>query len=321
MNSTLIRRLRPSFADLPENKKFSDCRILVENETFDCHKVILASSSDFFERLFLSSFKEAKQDEIRLQEVKPKTFAVFIQYVYTYDSAKLKEYGNSMIMELLSCGTRWMVDSIVNACVTILKERVGTMLLSDLLELFQTACSIDNKELRTLSSLGNRFSKEMNCYDVLTMTSDVFEQYTIITEGHLPEFERFKMIETYCTVNGLIYSKSADTVDTSTKKSGDSGICEMIAAKPSIDDEEPENSDENDEFDDEVLSEKSEDDEEYKDKPKNTKIKMMHSKYVKTLLGYIKFNNMRKDEFYKIVGKSPLLSLKEKYNYLYLTRN
>ncbi|KAH8239248.1 hypothetical protein KR032_002361, partial [Drosophila birchii] len=113
-----------------ENKKFSDCRILVKNEVFDCHKVILASSSEFFERLFLGSFRESETDEIRLHEVKPETFAMFIQYVYTYSKKKLDECHNSMIMDLLSCGTRWLVDSLVSDCVTILKERLNNMLLS-----------------------------------------------------------------------------------------------------------------------------------------------------------------------------------------------
>ncbi|KAH8296749.1 hypothetical protein KR054_010913, partial [Drosophila jambulina] len=113
-----------------ENKKFSDCRILVENEAFDCHKVVLASSSEFFERLFLGSFKESESGEIRLQEVKSETFAKFLQYAYTYNKEKLNECTSSMIMELLSCGTRWLVESIVAECVKILKERVSNMLLS-----------------------------------------------------------------------------------------------------------------------------------------------------------------------------------------------
>ncbi|XP_017021078.1 kelch-like protein 40b [Drosophila kikkawai] len=312
--------LQPVFANLIENKKFSDCRILVENEAFDCHKVILASCSEFFERLFLGSFQEAKSDEIRLQEIKAKTFAMFIQYVYTYSKEKLNECSNSMIMDLLTCGTRWLVDSIVSECVKILKGRVNDMMLDDLLDLFQNAHSINHQELIEISVkfLRSRFSTAMNCYDVLTMTSDVFEQYTIITGGYLPEIERFKMIEAYVTVNGLIDSDPAKTseVEVHRKKEGDSGIGELVAAKTSSDDDEQESSE----------NEESEDKEEDEAKERgtvernNTKIKVLHSKYVEMLLSHIKFNKMMKSEFYHIVGKSPLLTFKEKYENMYLTQ-
>ncbi|XP_017021077.1 kelch-like protein 40b [Drosophila kikkawai] len=317
--------LKPVFADLIENKKFSDCRILVENEAFDCHKVILASCSEFFERLFLGSFREAKSDEIRLQEVKPKTFAMFIQYVYTYSKEKLNECNNSMIMDLLSCGTRWLVDSIVSECVKILKGRVNDMMLDDLIDLFQNAHNINHQELIEISVkfLRSRFSTDMNCYDVLTLTSDVFEQYTIITGGYLPEIERFKMIEAYVTVNGLIDSDPAEAseVEIYHKKEGDSGIGELVAAKTFADDDQ--------EYSDASFVEEYEDKEEdeakergtvEKNKMKNTKIKVLHSKYVEMLLSHIKFNKMSKTEFYHIVGKSSLLTLKEKYENMYLTQ-
>ncbi|KAH8264827.1 hypothetical protein KR038_002516, partial [Drosophila bunnanda] len=272
--------LRPVFADLIKNHKFSDCRILVENESFDCHKVILASSSRFFERLFLSSFDDSKQNEIRLQEVKPATFAVFIQYVYTYSYEVLRKCSDSMIIDLITCGNKFLVISIVADCRYILQERAETIEICDLFSLFRTAVSIDDDILKALSSTGlkRNLGSEMNCNEAMTMTCDVFEQYLIITEGYLPEIERFKMITTYATVNGLIDSNSADTLEL---------------------DEEPEDSDE----EVEGLTKKKE---------SETK-----GKYVKMLLGHIKYNNMHKDDFYNIVGKSPLLTFKEKYEYIY----
>ncbi|XP_017002140.2 kelch repeat and BTB domain-containing protein 3-like [Drosophila takahashii] len=324
--------LEPAFANLLENKKFSDCQIIVGKESFDSHKVILASASEFFERMFLSDFKESKSGQFRLSEVKPETFAKFLHYVYTYNKKKLEENTNLMIMELLSCGSTWLVQSITSDCAAILKVRAPNMVISDLVELFQYAHNTNNKELIEISVkyLRSRFGTTMNCYDALLLTSDVFEQYTIISEGYLPEIERFKMIESYVTVNGLIEhvteEPSEDVVDD--KKEGtDSGVGEMVIPKSSSEDSEDEIS----ELDGQPGTSKAICDSNQKnpdtvhkgvhrpDEPKDSKIKLIHHKYVKTLLGYIKFSKMAKNEFYNIIGKSALLSDKEKYENLFLT--
>jgi len=56
----------------------------VGKESFDCHKVILSSASEFFERMFLSDFQESQSGKFRLSEVKPETFAEFLAYICVY---------------------------------------------------------------------------------------------------------------------------------------------------------------------------------------------------------------------------------------------
>ncbi|KAH8364504.1 hypothetical protein KR084_007460, partial [Drosophila pseudotakahashii] len=314
--------LEPAFNNLLENKKFSDCQILVGKESFDCHKVILASASEFFERMFLSDFRESKSGQFRLSEVKPETFAKFLHYVYTYNKTKLEENTNSMILELLSCGSTWLVQSITSDCAAILKVRAPNMVITHLIELFQCAHNINSKELIEISVkyLRSRFGTTMNCFDALLLTSDVFEQYTIITEGYLPEIERFRMIESYVTMNGLIdhvtEEPSEDVVDD--KKEGtDSGVGKMVMPNSTSEDSEEEAS----ELDGEPGTSKAICDSSQQstgtvhrlDEPKDSKIKLIHHKYIKTLLGYIKYNRMTKNDFYNIIGKSVLLTDKEKY--------
>ncbi|XP_017121529.1 kelch-like protein 40 [Drosophila elegans] len=322
--------LEPVFANLIENKKFCDCHILVQNESFECHKVILASASDFFERMFLSEFKESKSGKFHLSQVKPETFAMFLQYVYTYNKKKLEESTNSMIIELLSCGSIWLVKSIVADCVAILQARAPNMVIGDLVELFQHAHNLDHSGLIDISvqPLRRRFGTTMNCYDVLVLTSDVFEKYVIMSEGYLPEVERFKMIESYVTVNGLISDETVEDVDDDSKEGGDSGVGDMVKANPSSEDSYAESSESDDKPDTSTATCKRNDEKgavgqmgSLRPNERNDgKMKNIRHKYIKTLLSYVKFNNMTKKDFYEVVGRSVLLSYKEKYESLFLTR-
>ncbi|XP_037720296.1 kelch-like protein 40 [Drosophila subpulchrella] len=316
--------LRPVFLNLLENKKFCDCQILVGKESFDCHKLILSSASEFFERMFLSDFQESQSGKFRLSEVKPQTFAEFLTYVYTYNKKDLEEKPSLMIMELLSCGSTWLVSSIVSDCEEILKARAPSMVISEVVELFQCAHNIDNKELIDISknNLWNRFKTTMNCYDALLLTSDVFEQYVIMAEGYLTEIERFKMIQSYITVNGLIHHETAepslDVVDDK-KNENDTGVGDMAIPKSSSEDSEDE--DPQTEGEPGTLKAICDKDNDLLDEAKDSKIKLIHRKYIKRLLGYIKFNNVTSRDFYNVVGKSNLLNFKEKYDALYLTTN
>ncbi|KAH8309879.1 hypothetical protein KR067_010245, partial [Drosophila pandora] len=117
----------------------------VENESFDCHKLVLGSASEFFERMFLSDFQESKTAEFRLNDVSPDTFRVFLDYVYTYDFEKLKTNPNEMILNLFECGSKWLVESITADCAAVLTQRASEMSIGNLVETFQFAHNAEHK--------------------------------------------------------------------------------------------------------------------------------------------------------------------------------
>ncbi|EDV51477.1 uncharacterized protein Dere_GG13879 [Drosophila erecta] len=208
--------LQPEFRNLLENKKFCDCHIEVKKQTFECHKVILASASEFFERMFLSDFNESKSGKFVLNDVQPETFAHFLHYVYTYDTKALQKHATlTMIMELLVCGSSWLVESIVFDCVAIIKMKLPTMLIGDLVRVFQKAHDIEKEDLIICckNQLHSRYRETMNCCETVFLTSEVFKQYLIITQDCLPEVERFKMMQTYLSVNGLIDNEAVEPTE------------------------------------------------------------------------------------------------------------
>lgn len=58
---------------------------MVNNQKISVHKSILASNSDYFDRMFTSSFKERDQDkiEINIIDVSYETLTTLIKFFYT----------------------------------------------------------------------------------------------------------------------------------------------------------------------------------------------------------------------------------------------
>ncbi|KAK3094651.1 hypothetical protein FSP39_004454 [Pinctada imbricata] len=130
----------------PSNS-LSDIKIKVEDETFHCHKVILAAYSDFFLSMFTLDFKEKHQEEIALQiPVDADTFRLTLDFLYgrreqlvSYDEALqilkiadslqidcLKIKAENCLIEklsLLNCvymlkvGSTWHCERLIKQCL------------------------------------------------------------------------------------------------------------------------------------------------------------------------------------------------------------
>jgi hypothetical protein len=82
--------------NLYKEGKFSDFSMICNEKEFQVHKCILAtSSSDFFQRLFLSDWKEAETGFIEVPEgISHQAFELFIIYLYTLqmETEAMKQY-------------------------------------------------------------------------------------------------------------------------------------------------------------------------------------------------------------------------------------
>ncbi|KAI8036694.1 kelch-like protein 41b [Drosophila gunungcola] len=295
-----------TFFHLMEKGKFSDCRFKVGSETFDCHKIILASVSDYFDRLFLEESTKVTSKIYSLVDVKPDTFKNFLKYAYTRNEKDICNYSNAMIMELFECGSKWLVKSMTNICSKHLKIHCDSMPFGDMLKMFEFSHRMDNLELINASKevMTKRFAKSLNCFEALHLTPKVFEKYVLATSEVLPEVERFKMIQAYLDVNGLKFDKSNQS-----------------SLKESKDKNNETNDTENEDYDLFVLPEAP------KLFPPTLIIGEMekchleppNSDFVHKLLSYINYKLMCSQDFYEVVGKSDLLTFQEKFENLYLT--
>merc|ERR1712150_56028 len=64
-------------------KQLSDVIICVGENKMHCHKLVLAMSSRYFERMFLGAMKESKEKEVVLQEIDLETLKSVLTFMYT----------------------------------------------------------------------------------------------------------------------------------------------------------------------------------------------------------------------------------------------
>jgi hypothetical protein len=108
--------------NLYKEGKFSDFSMICNEKEFQVHKCILAtSSSDFFQRLFLSDWKEAETGFIEVPEgISHQAFELFIIYLYTLqmETEAMKQY----IFELYELSDYFQAAELKKSIFTELKR-------------------------------------------------------------------------------------------------------------------------------------------------------------------------------------------------------
>eukprot|EP00960_Hanusia_phi_P030044 748353-Hanusia_phi.AAC.1 len=103
------------------DESLCDITIRVEDETFRAHRVILASSSDFFKILLVGGFKESKEEEIKLEGVDKRSFKWILDFIY---NGQLVLHGTEELVNLLVASEHLGFSSVRSICVQRLQQRL-----------------------------------------------------------------------------------------------------------------------------------------------------------------------------------------------------
>ncbi|XP_071400953.1 kelch-like protein 5 [Centroberyx affinis] len=118
----------PSHADITVRKmegylrtrQLCDVTLVAGDRRIPAHRLVLSSASDYFAAMFTSDVLEAKQDEVKMEEVDPDALWVLVQYAYT-GRLELKE---DTIESLLSASCLLQLSSVVQACCAFLMKQL-----------------------------------------------------------------------------------------------------------------------------------------------------------------------------------------------------
>ena len=66
-----------------EKKKYTDVNFVVEGHQVPAHRCVVAAQSDYFDCLLFGSMKEARSDEIVLEDTPLEAFRVLLHYMYS----------------------------------------------------------------------------------------------------------------------------------------------------------------------------------------------------------------------------------------------
>ncbi|KAJ5078844.1 kelch like protein [Anaeramoeba ignava] len=119
-------KLSTDFEDLLHSKNYSDFRIIVksqlqETKTFECHRAILSSRSDYFHGLFRSQMIEAQTGFIEFEDVMPQVMENLLSYIY---SGKL-EINSENAVEILVFSSRFCFHDLLDFVTDFINDSLS----------------------------------------------------------------------------------------------------------------------------------------------------------------------------------------------------
>lgn len=91
---------------------YCDLTFIIGCERFACHRIILASSSPYFQALLTHRFKENDLNSIELRDIEPRIFSILLHYIY---SGKI-EIDNNNVQDILIASDMLQLDEVVQFC-------------------------------------------------------------------------------------------------------------------------------------------------------------------------------------------------------------
>jgi len=107
--------------DLRENGLLSDVSLVVEGQTFEGHRVVLASSSTYFRSMFTSKMIESQKNQIELHGFTARGMKAILEYIYTSEVTLTVQN----VQEVLSAANHLQVMSVVKFCCEFLKGEIS----------------------------------------------------------------------------------------------------------------------------------------------------------------------------------------------------
>ena len=114
----LPEEVQTILVSLWENQKYTDITFLISGHPVPAHKAILASQSEYFERLLFGELREASMDEIPLQDVPLEAFQNVLQYAYS-GALHTKESTLQVSSVLLPCKNAVSVRELYDVSVYV----------------------------------------------------------------------------------------------------------------------------------------------------------------------------------------------------------
>ena len=94
-------------------EEFFDMKVICNDKTFQCHKVVLASQSDVFSTMFLNmEMNEAKLGEVKIDDFKAETIETLMYYFY---NQKVEDV-NLINTDLLLVAEKYNISGLLKIC-------------------------------------------------------------------------------------------------------------------------------------------------------------------------------------------------------------
>ena len=131
--------LHQKLSDFRDKEKYCDVQIRVQDKTFSCHRVVLASASEYFDAMFGGRFKESSSEipVITLLDIDAVTFKSIIELIYTGCKPAVNVAN---VRSLLKIGQFLGMHDLVTKCEEFICDNLKKFSV-DVFEIFSLARS------------------------------------------------------------------------------------------------------------------------------------------------------------------------------------
>ncbi|KAK0422331.1 hypothetical protein QR680_007507 [Steinernema hermaphroditum] len=167
---------------LIEPGDYADVVFVVEGQRFPAHRALLASKTEYFQRMLYGEFSEGYRREVEIGDAKPETFGRILQYLYTM-KIQLTDTEFDDILDMLQLAHLYQLQGLQNEISEHLKGEISSDNTCSLLryaKLFALqgladAC-VENFEADTLNVLRNSDFSEapVEIIELLLSRDDLF---------------------------------------------------------------------------------------------------------------------------------------------------
>lgn len=214
--------------ELLKSGLFTDICILVEDAKFPCHRFMLASASEFFEKMFQKD--ELDTGEVRLEETTAEVFQIILNFIYTEDEEYLKNLDYTILLKIVQNANMWLLSEVEQSCIKLLRIKAkvmepellielyavfyllnNTSFLEELIEVCMYICAICIlagyfvlKSIVTLNLfqlLGEISFSHETSLNVFELSFDCLKDFVQNTSQIFTESERFSMVESWAQKN------------------------------------------------------------------------------------------------------------------------
>lgn len=97
---------------------YCDLEFTIADQQFPCHRIILVSTSPYFEALLTDAFKENNLHSIVLHDIESQIFSVLLNFIYSGEI----EIDENNVHELLIAGDMFQLTEMVEFCCDYLSK-------------------------------------------------------------------------------------------------------------------------------------------------------------------------------------------------------
>ena len=181
--------LGQTLSTLKRSKHLSDITLIVDNQKFFCHKIIMSSFSAFFDAMFTSELKEYHQDEIQIHDVDKYIFMSILDFMYTGEN--IVNINN--VQKLLSTSSYLQIPQLQCHCERFICRHIE---IDNCVDVAILGDAVNSEYLlsKAVSFISRHFSELVLRDRIDSITKNIF--ISILREKHINTENEYSLFQT-----------------------------------------------------------------------------------------------------------------------------